>query len=175
MKNPTFVLDLAQLCKHLPLSFVLVGDGYLKPELQRRAQGQSNVFFMGFQNQSIMPAVYRMGDVYLMPSLSETWGMGINEAMACGIPVIASEQVGCATDLVLENKTCITFHLGDAEKCRKFLELLCNDSRRLTEMGACASTLIQFFSFSHIVDSVVRAMGEPQRGPGRRNLLNAAL
>ncbi len=175
VKNPTFVLDLAQLCKHLPLSFVLVGDGYLKPELQRRAQGQSNVFFMGFQNQSVMPAVYRMGDVYLMPSLSETWGMGINEAMACGIPVIASEQVGCATDLVLENKTGITFHLGDAEKCRKFLELLCNDSRRLTEMGACASTLIQFFSFSHIVDSVVRAMGEPQRGPGRRNLLNAAL
>src|SRR5258707_5487543 len=48
VKNPTFVLDLAQLCKHLPLSFVLVGDGYLKPELQRRAQGQSNVFFMGF-------------------------------------------------------------------------------------------------------------------------------
>jgi glycosyltransferase involved in cell wall biosynthesis len=175
VKNPGFVLELARLCDDLPVSFVVVGDGYLKPELMASAQEQSNVFFMGFQNQSVMPAVYRIGDVYLMPSLSETWGMGINEAMACGIPVMASEQVGCAADLVLENKTGITFQLEDLEKCRKFLEMLCNHRERLTEMGDCASTLIQFFSFSHIVDSVVRALGEPLRDSGRRSMLNAAL
>jgi glycosyltransferase involved in cell wall biosynthesis len=175
VKNPSFVLDLAERCRHLPISFIIVGDGHLKPELQRRAQGISNVFFMGFQNQSVMPAVYRMGDIYLMPSVSETWGLGINEAMACGIPVMASETVGCATDLVLENKTGITFPLGDTERCRQFLEGLAGDQQRLTEMGACASTLIQFFSFSHIVDSVVRVMAETVRGNGRRRLLNAAL
>lgn len=175
VKNPSFVLDLAQRCQQLPISFVLVGDGTLKAELKQRAAGMSNVFFMDFQNQSVMPAVYRLGDVYLMPSLSETWGMGINEAMACGVPAMASEQVGCATDLVLENKTGITFRLGDTEKCRQFLEDLVNDPQRLTEMGACASTLIQFFSFSHIVDSVVRAMAVPVPQTGRRSLLNAAL
>ncbi|HEY4108722.1 glycosyltransferase family 4 protein [Puia sp.] len=175
VKNPGFVLDLANVCKDLPVSFVLVGDGYLKPELQQRAQGKTNVFFMGFQNQSVMPAVYRTGDIYLMPSLSETWGMGINEAMACGVPVMASGQVGCATDLVLENKTGMTFRLGDVEKCRKFLETICQDRTRLTEMGACASTLIQFFSFSHIVDSVVRAMTETLWEPARRKWMNAAL
>ena len=175
VKNPSFVLDLAERCQNLAISFIIVGDGHLKPELQRRAGGMSNVFFMGFQNQSVMPAVYRMGDIYLMPSLSETWGLGINEAMACGIPVMASEQVGCATDLVLENKTGITFQLGDTERCRQFLEGLANDHQRLTEMGACASTLIQFFSFSHIVDSMVRVMAEPLRENGRRRLMNAAL
>lgn len=175
VKNPSFVLDLAERCQNLPISFIIVGDGHLKPELQRRAREMSNVFFMGFQNQSVMPAVYRMGDIYLMPSLSETWGLGINEAMACGIPVMASQQVGCATDLVLENKTGITFPLGDTERCRQFLEGLAGEPQRLTEMGACASTLIQFFSFSHIVESVVRVMAEPLRENGRRRLLNAAL
>jgi len=122
-----------------------------------------------------MPSVYRIGDVYIMPSLSETWGMGINEAMACGVPVMASDQVGCAVDLVLENKTGMTFGLNEVEKCTAFLRHLKEDPEHLAEMGNCASALIQFFSFSHIVDSVHRTMAAAVVEPRRRHLLNAAL
>ena len=159
VKNPSFMLDLAEACEDLPVSFVLVGDGHLKEGLMKRAAAKSNVHFMSFQNQTIMPAVYRMGDIFIMPSLSETWGMGINEAMACGKPVIASEMVGCAADLVLENKTGIVFQLGDLDKCVQHLRLVNGNRHLLVEMGANARVRVQFFSFSHIVDSVVQVMG----------------
>jgi glycosyltransferase involved in cell wall biosynthesis len=159
VKNPAFILDLAEACEGLPVSFVLVGDGYLKEGLMKRSAGKSNVYFMSFQNQTIMPAVYRMGDVFIMPSLSETWGMGINEAMACGKPVIASEMMGCAADLVEENKTGIVFQLDDLDKCVKYLRQVNGNRHLLTEMGANARARVQSFSFSHIVESVAQVMG----------------
>lgn len=158
VKNPDFVLDLAEACKDLPVSFIMVGNGYLKEPLQQRAKNNPRVHFLDFQNQRIMPAVYRLGDVFLMPSLSETWGMAINEAMACGRPVMASNKVGCAADLVLENKTGITFGLHDIKKCRDFLESLYKDRDRLEEMGTSGKALIQFFSFTHIVDSIAQVV-----------------
>ena len=159
VKNPSFVLDLADACGELPVSFLLVGDGYLKEGLMRRAQGRANVHFLSFQNQTVMPAVYRMGDVFIMPSLSETWGMGVNEAMACGKPVMASEMVGSAVDLVEEGRTGIVFSLGDIRKCVEYIRKMSADRRLLEQMGANARDHIQSFSFSHIVDSVVFVMG----------------
>jgi glycosyltransferase involved in cell wall biosynthesis len=175
VKNPGFMIRLAKACAGLPVSFIVVGDGHLKTEIQQQAVGMSNIVFMDFQNQTFMPSVYRMGDVYIMPSLSETWGMGVNEAMACGLPVMASEHVGCVADLVLENKTGISFRLDDMEKCVAFLRRLCDDRNGLAEMGACATSLIGFFSFSHIVDSVARTIYSPAVEPGRRSLLTTAL
>jgi glycosyltransferase involved in cell wall biosynthesis len=175
VKNPGFMLRLAKACADLPVSFVLVGDGSLKDEMKRQAAGLSNMLFMDFQNQRIMPAIYRMGDVYIMPSLSETWGMGVNEAMACGLPVMASEHVGCVADLVLENKTGMTFQLDEIDKCVAFLRRLYHHRDELTEMGTCATSLIEFFSFSHIVDSVTRTMYSPAIESRRRSLISAAI
>jgi glycosyltransferase involved in cell wall biosynthesis len=159
VKNPSFVLDLADACRELPVSFLLVGDGYLKEGLMRRAQGRPNLHFLPFQNQTVMPAVYRMGDVFIMPSLSETWGMGVNEAMACGKPVMASEMVGSAVDLVEEGRTGIVFSPGDIRKCVEYLRKMSADRRLLEQMGSNARNHIQSFSFSHIVDSVAFVMG----------------
>ncbi|HZE86370.1 MAG TPA: glycosyltransferase family 4 protein [Puia sp.] len=163
VKNPGFVIDLAEACKGLPVSFILVGNGSLKPSLQKLAKGNKRIIFLDFQNQTLMPAVYRLGDVYIMPSLSETWGMGINEALACGRPVMASEEVGCAADLILENRTGITFKADDIEKCARFLQELCRDRQRLADMGNDAASLIQFFTFAHIVDSIGHIMGRLNR------------
>ncbi len=54
VKNPSFVLDLADACGELPVSFLLVGDGYLKEGLMRRAKGRAKVHFLSFQNQTVM-------------------------------------------------------------------------------------------------------------------------
>jgi glycosyltransferase involved in cell wall biosynthesis len=174
VKNPFFILDLADACRELPVTFVLVGDGHLKEGLLARAAGNPNVHFMNFQNQTIMPAIYRMGDVFIMPSISETWGMAINEAMASGKPAIASEMVGCAADLVLEGKTGIVFRLGDLDKCVRFIREVSANRDLLLAMGANARALVQFFSFSHIVDSVGRVMGLPPE-PGRAGPLQPDL
>ena len=58
--------------------------------------------FLPFQNQSVMPAVYRLGDLFVLPSQGpgETWGLALNEAMASGRAVVASSMVGGARDLI---------------------------------------------------------------------------
>jgi glycosyltransferase involved in cell wall biosynthesis len=94
---------------------VLVGNGELESQLKAKAKTLKNVHFMPFQNQSVMPAVYRLGDVFVLPSQSETWGLALNEAMACGRAVIASTQVGAACDLIQPGENGWMFKSGDRQ------------------------------------------------------------
>ncbi len=104
-KNPLFLIETAKVLKDS--FFLFVGSGELEDKMKLASLGLKNVKFLPFQNQSEMPIVYRLGDVFVLPSVGpqEQWGMAINEALACDIPVIVSEKVGCAKDLVIENET----------------------------------------------------------------------
>jgi glycosyltransferase involved in cell wall biosynthesis len=100
-KNPLLLLDAFEAlndASHL----VFVGSGEMEAMLKDKAAARRNVHFMPFQNQSLMPAVYRLGDVFVLPSQGpeETWGLALNEAMASGRAVIASSKVGGARDLI---------------------------------------------------------------------------
>jgi glycosyltransferase involved in cell wall biosynthesis len=69
---------------------------------------------MGFVNQSELPAVYASADLLVLPSDGqETWGLVVNEAMACGIPAVVSDAVGCGPDLIDPGRTGATFPFGD--------------------------------------------------------------
>jgi glycosyltransferase involved in cell wall biosynthesis len=94
---------------------VFVGEGPLEAELRSRATGCSRVHFLPFQNQRAMPAVYRLGDVFVLPSRGpgETWGLALNEAMASRRPVIASDRVGGARDLIVHGVNGWMFESGN--------------------------------------------------------------
>ncbi len=93
---------------------ILVGDGVEKPDLVKLAQPDKRIIFLPFQNQSKMPVVYRLGDVYVQASAyNETWGLSVNEAMASSRAVLVSNKVGCAVDLVFENKNGFIFKAKD--------------------------------------------------------------
>jgi len=80
---------------------VLVGDGELGEQVRALAARQPERFrVLPFQNQSRMPLVYRLGDAFVLPSVSETWGLAVNEAMACGRPALVSDRVGCHADVI---------------------------------------------------------------------------
>jgi glycosyltransferase involved in cell wall biosynthesis len=93
---------------------VLVGAGEMESELHELAKREKvHVHFAGFKNQSELPVCYAAADVLVLPSESETWGLVVNEAIACGLPAIVSEAVGCAPDLIDEGKTGFTYPVGD--------------------------------------------------------------
>lgn len=81
------------------LNLVVLGDGPLRHELARLA-GQLPVRCLGFVNQADLPGWYASGDVLVLPSESEPWGLVVNEGMACGLTPVVSDAVGCAADLV---------------------------------------------------------------------------
>lgn len=102
---------------------VYAGAGEQSGEIADLA-GKSNVtcIILGFMNQSEMPAVYCLSDVLVLPSDGrETWGLVVNEAMACGIPVVVSDAVGCAPDLVVPGKTGYVYAMGDVAGLRDIL------------------------------------------------------
>jgi len=79
--------------------------------------------FHGFVNQREMPAVYAAADVVVLPSDGrETWGLAVNEGMACGVPAVVSDKVGCGPDLIEEGTTGAVFSFGDVEAFARAVE-----------------------------------------------------
>jgi glycosyltransferase involved in cell wall biosynthesis len=113
-KNPRLLLDAFESLGRGP-HLVFVGNGDLESELKARAAMIENVHFMSFQNQSVMPAVYRLADVFVLPSQGpeETWGLAMNEALASGRPVIASSKAGGACDLIRAGENGWVFESGN--------------------------------------------------------------
>ena len=110
------------------VSVLMAGDGPLRGRLETAAAKRSLlVRFTGFLNQSQMPEAYAAADARILPSdARETWGLAVNEAMASGLPVLVSDRVGCAPDLVAGLSTGAVFPCGDTKA-------LSNDMRRFLE------------------------------------------
>lgn len=81
---------------------IMVGDGELGDELRALVEDQniSSIQFRGFQNRSEISKYYAVADYLVLASTRETWGLVINEAMCFGLPILTSNQVGSADDLV---------------------------------------------------------------------------
>lgn len=122
----------------------VVGDGPLRPHLEALAQREApgRVVWHGFVNQSRMPALLAAGDVFVMPSQDEPWGLAVNEAMAAGLPVVCADAVGCAIDLVRPDDTGYTYPVGDVAALAGRLAILNADAARRRCMGAAARELV---------------------------------
>ncbi|GAB5442263.1 MAG: hypothetical protein Fues2KO_26120 [Fuerstiella sp.] len=105
------------------LHLLMVGDGELKAECERVVEVEgSPVTFAGFLNQTQIVEAYVAADALVIPSdHGETWGLVVNEAMACGLPAIVSDQVGCAADLIESGETGWVFPFGDWDRLSELL------------------------------------------------------
>jgi glycosyltransferase involved in cell wall biosynthesis len=115
---PTIVDALARLVRTgKTVRLVLVGSGPLAGELAAMANARSlPVTFVGFVNQARMPEVYAAADIVVLPSSSETWGLVVNEAFACGVPAVVSDRVGCGPDMIDDGTTGSIVPVGDVER-----------------------------------------------------------
>ncbi len=122
----------------------ILGDGPLRPRLEEEARraAPGRVVWHGFVNQSRMPALLAASDIFVMPSQDEPWGLSVNEAMAVGVPVVCSDAVGCAADLVRPDVTGYTYPVGDVAALARCLDTLRSDAERRRRMGAAAQALV---------------------------------
>lgn len=116
---------LATETPQLDIALVLVGDGECVEDLRRRA-GELNIPWLEgaveghapeypviirfpFMQVSVTPLFFAKCEAFILPSSCEEWGLVVNEAMACGAPVVVSQFAGCAPDLVEEGENGFTF------------------------------------------------------------------
>jgi glycosyltransferase involved in cell wall biosynthesis len=128
------VPDLVDAIARLPKSagrvhLLIAGSGEDEHIIRRSAQNQGvTAHFLGFRNQSEMPRVYAAADVLALPSdANETWGLVVNEALACGKPVVASDAAGCADDLGTFAPIVRTYPAGDVAALARALEAALSD------------------------------------------------
>lgn len=154
-KNPAFILKLAERIKGSNVKFLLVGNGALEDDLKRAAK-DTRIIFAGFQNQSDMPKVYHACDVFILPSLGpgETWGLALNEAMACGKYIVATTRVGGAIDLVDQGKNGIVVPPNDVEAVVYFLTGIINNNNDLSIMQQTNLQKLDVYSFSRLVNKI---------------------
>jgi glycosyltransferase involved in cell wall biosynthesis len=147
--------DLEALCKGLELKTVMgfsLGDvgGTKEEDLKlnsyklKTSPGGGCVIFAGFRQIAELPAFYADAGAFIHPALSEPWGLVINEAMASGLPILSSDNVGSAEELVIDGETGYLFDPMDLQAISAAMQRIADmpDDRR-QQMGESARALVE--------------------------------
>ena len=135
---------------------VLIGDGPSRDALQRRADGR--VVFAGYRRGEALAAAVASADLMVFPSLSETFGNVVLEAMACGLPVVAFDAPG-PRDVIRDGRTGRVVAPATAEALRQATLELVRDHARREAMGREALA----FARAQTWDSVLAVVRDTYR------------
>jgi glycosyltransferase involved in cell wall biosynthesis len=145
---------------------LLVGNGVDEKKLKDMASASvdaTNIHFCDFVNQLDMPVLYQAADLFCLPSWSESWGLSVNEAMACGCAILASDKVGCAADLIINEKNGMVFKSRDLNSLTECLKFLTESKVRLTAFGEQSRMMIKDWNFTNIVRAIeTQLLNEPE-------------
>ena len=164
-KRPMDVLQAAKLLRDrgTDIDLTFVGSGELSGELAAFARSAGlSVDWRGFVNQSALPAIYAQADVIVLPSSEvETWGLVVNEAMACGVPAVVSDVVGCAPDLIEPGVTGEVFPGGDVSALARAIEVVLHADR--DEQRRLVASRIGTYSPAAAAQGVIESAAALQR------------
>jgi len=142
------------------VSLLILGYGYQEQGLKELCRSQSipDVYFVDHVETDKMPRFYGIADLFVLPSRRDTWGLVLNEAMACGLPVITTRKVGASEDLVREG---VNGYIVAEEKPAEMyaaMKRMVVDSSLCHRMGQESSRIIQRFSIDNEANGFLSAI-----------------
>ena len=158
-KDPmTLLRAVARMQRRDRAVVVFLGHGELREQLEAFArEHELNVKFAGFVNQADLPKHYAMCDVFVLPSTYEPRGAVINEAMACGLPVVVTDRCGSLGDIVQENDNAFVYPAEDADALASLLDRLMDDTLR-ARMADRSREIIATWDYTRGVEGVKEAL-----------------
>jgi glycosyltransferase involved in cell wall biosynthesis len=142
------------------IGLLIVGEGPERKSLEKRAQNLPQVFFLGFRDWDDLPRFYAAADLFVLPSVREQWGLVVNEAMASGLPVVATRKVGAAQDLIMEGQSGYSVPENDAEALASAIDRACQSEERLRAMGERAQKLIESWNYDATLRGFCEALSQ---------------
>ncbi len=155
-KDPLLLLEAFQQLNLKKTRLIFVGKGVQEGALQQKAGDDPRILFLGFQNQQQMPVVYRLANVFVLPSKGpgETWGLSANEALASDRPVLVSTKCGCASDLVVPGQNGLIFEAGSIAALKASMKEMIDLKFSVSSIRA----VIGRFSIQSIAESLEKAV-----------------
>ena len=153
-KNPSFLIELMNALESDNIKLLIVGSGPLESNLKQELNNCNRVFFLDFQNQSQMPILYRLADFYILPSVSETWGLAINEALASGTKVIGSKFCGGTIDLINDDNGFVFNPKSELKEVCQYI----NQSASKKKIFVDSESLLVGHSYEYIIQIVKKTL-----------------
>jgi glycosyltransferase involved in cell wall biosynthesis len=160
-KRPLDLLQAFSQAKMANSLLVFAGEGPLREALQSEAARlgcDDNVRFLGFVNQSQLPACYSASDLLVLPSEYEPFGLVVNEAMLCGCMAAASDQVGAGRDLIAPVDRSFIYPCGDVAALASLLRRALSDPERLAKLRAAAFERMKTWSPREYIAATLEAV-----------------
>jgi glycosyltransferase involved in cell wall biosynthesis len=129
-------------------SLIYVGDGPARAELEEKATRiiPGSVILPGFAQREQLVQYYAFAETMILPTHSDTWGLVVNEAMVCGLPVIVTNVAGCVPDLVVDSGNGYVVPSRNSERLSGALDRLLRDPEMRSRMGEKSRERIEGYS-----------------------------
>jgi len=143
-------------------ALIMVGDGELRGRTEAYVAEKNlwDVHHVGFVNQSELPRYYAMSDVFMRPDglAKGDWGLSVNEAMASGLAVIATDSIGATRDLVKNGENGIVVRFGDIDDLADAMRRMVSDPETCRRMGLRSREIISQWSYDQCISGVLQAL-----------------
>ena len=146
--------------KKTNIALILLGYGPEKNKFIKFVKQNKikDVVFVDFVEVDEMPEYYGISDVFVLPSLEETWGLVINEAMAASLPVVTTRKVGSSVDLVKAGINGYVVNEANPKQLEKALFQILSNGRKMLKMGKASENIIRSFTPKHQAASFIKAV-----------------
>jgi len=147
---------------------VLVGSGPLEEELRSKAKAWciGGLHFVPWKSYEELPHYYALASCFILPSVCEPWGLVVNEAMACGLPVLVSEHCGCAPELCRPGENGFAFDPHCPGRLAQLMREMSSSDGRLSAFGQTSRRIIASFTpqtWAQALGACVLAADEQRR------------
>ncbi len=140
---------------------VLAGGGPEKDALERSANLLGvRALFLGVVPWERLAELYVAADVFVLLSRHEPWGVVVNEAAACGLPLVLSDRVGAAYDLLHEGENGFVVPADDVDAAAEALRRLAEDAELRARAGAASQRIVSEWGYEPSVEAFIEAVSE---------------
>ena len=136
---------------------LVVGSGPERAYLESMA---GDAIFTGELPWDRVAEAYAAADIFALVSAHEPWGVVVNEAAASGLPLVLSDRVGAAADLLVDGENGVLVPFGDSTATAEALRLLAVDPALRARYGARSRELVSAWGYEPSVEAFVEACRE---------------
>jgi len=144
--------------KYPNIELCLVGDGPDGGEFKKLAEGTDGISFEGYKQYDQLLPYYLNSDLFVLPTLKDIWGLVVNEAMMCGLPVICSKYAGCCRDLIKEGENGLIVDPENLEELSQGICQLLSKDGNLFRFGKRSLEIIEDFTTERTTSGFVETI-----------------